>query len=228
MDESDRDRRLQAFGRAEQLFRQATERQLSQGEVPNSHLWIGLGNAALQAENLGMAIYAFRQVMRVEPNNAQALQNLRFARALIPDPFRVEQELPFLETLFFWQMLMSRQQTMVVGASLFLVFSVLLALGIGFGRPRMRALAILPFALWLILLLSLALQGPIPADDAVVVVDSTVLYSADSENSPPRFTTPLPDGVELQVVQERDRWTEVEVAGRTGWLRSTAILPIRD
>ena len=57
-----------------------------------------------------------------------------------------------------------------------------------------------------------------------VLVDESQVYSADSANSPPRLSKPLPDGTEARRLQTRDRWVELQLPdGRTGWVPANAV-----
>lgn len=223
MDVGERDQRLQAFARAEQLFRQAIDRQVASHGVANTELLVNLGNAALQAEHFGPAIVAYRRALIRQPNHQQARQNLQFARSLLPDTVRVDQATQLVDTLFFWNSLISRSQLILLAAICFLLTALLLTVGFALGSAWLRLTGLVLGLAWSVMLVSTWWDRADPAAEAVVVVDEAFLYSADSENSSLRLADPLPNGTELRILERRDRWLEIEVAGRTGWINASQV-----
>ena len=184
---------------------------------------VNLGNAALQAEHVGTAIAAYRRALHLDPGHSRANQNLAFARGTLPDWAQSASTNDLVETLFFWRRLYSAYQIATLSAAAFLLAAVLVGIGIALRSPAWRNLGLLPLVVWGILGISLwwPVQGT--TGDAVVSAQSATLRSADSENSPPRISDPLPDGTELSVLQHRDRWTEVQLGNRSGWVRSSQL-----
>lgn len=227
MEATVRDERLLQFSRAEQLFRQAIDALLAKNEEPSADLWANLGNAALQAEHIGIAIMAYRNALAIAPNHDRANQNLAFARGLVPSWAQTQDESGLVDTLFFWTQLYSRTQIVVTAAACFLATALLLSASIATSRVLFRNLAIVPLCVWALLLLSIVLTGQSNGTQAVIRVAEETLYSADSENSSPRITDPLPDGTEVEIIQTRERWTEVRFSGRSGWLHTAALAQLR-
>lgn len=220
MEVKERNQRLAKFARAEQMFRQATEELAESGRTASPGLLVNLGNAALQAEHVGQAIVAFRQALQQNPGDLQAQQNLAYARRTLPDWAARSAETELVDTLFFWRSMYSDRQIQVTGALMFLLGAGSLGIWIATRRALWRNLAIVPGVVWCVLLGSSFLSPGQSMAEAVVTSGGATLYSADSENSPPRMSDPLPDGAEVEILQLRDNWTEVRVTGRTGWVRS--------
>jgi hypothetical protein len=60
-------------------------------------------------------------------------------------------------------------------------------------------------------------------DDAVVM-DDVVLRAADSAGAPAALSQPLPRGIEVAVIERRDAWTKVRLAGgMAGWVPADAV-----
>jgi hypothetical protein len=60
-------------------------------------------------------------------------------------------------------------------------------------------------------------------DDAVVM-DDVVLRAADSAGAPAALPQPLARGVEVTVIERRDAWTKVRLAGGiAGWIPAGAV-----
>ncbi len=219
MEAQGRDERLRRFSRAEQLFRQAIEDPSTQA---GADLFVNLGNAALQAEHVGSAIVAYRRALLLEPGHRQAKQNLRYARSMVPNGTGAEETSDLIDTLFFWQTLASREQIQLVAACFFLLAATLFSIGFAGKRSWLCSLALVPLSIWLLLLLSTAPMGQ-TSDEAVVVSGDTILHAADSENSASRLSQPIPDGTEVKILQTRDRWTEIQIAGRSGWVLASSL-----
>lgn len=222
MDANGRDVRVSRFSRAEQLFRQAIEEE-PENAVPSSDLYLNLGNSALQAEHLGVAVAAFRQALALEPNHPRASQNLNYARNVLPDWVRPDASSELTETLFFWKAFLPTLKIRLLAALAFVATTILLLLWLATGKSIWRNLAPLPAAVWLILLASVTGFAGGKSLEAVIVAGDTILYSADSANSSPRMSQPLPDGTEVVVITELDRWCEIQLGSRSGWVRRSAL-----
>ena len=119
METKDRDARIQAFAESEQLFRQLIAGSDQHASVRNVALLVNMGNAALQAERVGPAILAYRRALLLDPAHLQARQNLRYARAAIPESVRQESTSGLIDTLFFWRTLYPRHQVFDLGRTMF-------------------------------------------------------------------------------------------------------------
>lgn len=228
MEETQPELKLQRFGIAEQLFRQATEASIAAGNHPSAQLYLNLGNAALQARHVGAAIVAWRRVLELQPGNAAALQNLSSARATLPESVRRNEPDELSDTLFFWTTFFSAAQLQLLTAGMFLAGAVLMAAGILKVNSVLRNSGLGLLALWVISLIPWVLQSVgTKQAEAVVTGGNCVLRSADSENAAARLSAPLPDGTEVIVVQERERWLEIEISGRTGWVLASQLEVLR-
>lgn len=224
MDCPDRNQRLSLFARSEQLFRQIVEGDAEHAPVENPDLYANLGNAALQAERLGPAIVAYRRAMALDPSHVQAAQNLAYARSLLPDWVRHDESPGWIDSLFFWRSMLSDAHVKVCGAICFLAAAGLFAAGIYTAQNLWRNLAVIPLIGWTVLTASLLLDTNEGSLRNAVVVQETRVYTADSANSPARLSKPLPSGAELQLLEQRERWAELELPdGRTGWVLANAI-----
>ncbi len=216
------DRRLEHFRRAQRLFAQITGEQ----GLNNAGLYVNLGNAALQATDLGNAILAYRRALVLEPGNQRARQNLSYARELLPDWIPRPKSRTLLDTFFFWHQTLSvgaRQ----FGASLaFAMAAVLLAMGIRWRWVWARNLALLPAVVWLGLV-SVPLWTSNLANEAVITSVEVVVHAADSAGAPPRFAEALPGGAEVRIVERRNDWVQIRLAdSRDGWVRGSSLTPV--
>lgn len=225
LDIEERDRRLEAFHRAEMLFGRVVE---SGSESPE--LYANLGNAALQAERLGPAVLAYRRALLLDPDHARALQNLVHARALLPAWVPRPEQAGVLDSFFFWHRTIPRENRALAAALCFAAAALALAIGIRLGQSGWRNAALLPGLAWVALAASVWLDpGAGSGDDAVVTAAEVVARSADSALSPAAFPQPLPGGVEVKVLERRSPWLRVRMAGgRHAWINESSATSVVD
>ena len=108
LDSSMRDSRLEGFRKAERLFSR-----IANGGASNPELYTNLGNAALQAEHLGAAVLAYRRALAIDPDHPRAVQNLEFARTLLPDWVPKPESGGLLDSFFFWHKTQARSDRVV-------------------------------------------------------------------------------------------------------------------
>jgi len=223
LDTPARDQRLDAFRRSVRLFADVVAK-----GGGSADLYANLGNAALQAEDLGIAVLAYRRALVLDPDHARARQNLEHARSLAPDWLPRPEESALLGSFFYWHRTLAPAERMRIAALCFALAGVLLALSIRLRSSSARNLAILPALAWIALTGSLALDpADRVADQGVVTAPEAVARSADSVHAPPRFAQPLPMGTELRVLERRDDWIRVALAnGREAWVRSSSVTSI--
>lgn len=209
--------RLERFRRSARLFRQV----INETQTANADLQANLGNAALQCEQLGDAILAYRRALAIEPGHARAQRNLVQARRLLPESVPRPQTDTLFDTFFTWHRTLSRGRRATAAAICFLLTCMLLAVAIRWRRTWARYTALLPAAAWLALMGLTLWKQP---NGAVIVAPEVIVRAADSTGAPPRFAEPLPSGVEVNVIAQRGDWSRIELAnGRDGWVRSSAI-----
>jgi hypothetical protein len=214
-----REQRLAGFRRAEQWFANAVEQGFHTADV-----YTNLGTAALQAERLGAAIMAFRQALLLDPNHRRAQQNLAHARTLLPAWIARPQQ-DFFDSFFSWHRSWSLAERAAAAAFCFLLAALLIAVAVRWRVPLLRGMAVLPAALWLALLTSLAYDNWFPGNPAaVVMLDDTAVYAADSINAPASFAQPLLAGSEVEVLENRGDWVRIALAdSRGGWVKRNSL-----
>ncbi len=177
------------------------------------------GNAALGAGDLGTAVLAYRQALAIDADRARARQNLAWVRGRLPVTLRPASA-GARDSLFFFHA-WPRSRRLLVGAFMF-ALAVLLAVPWSRRWRRGRMLAVLPAVAWLALGASLVLERDRAAD--AVVMQPTLLRTADGAGAPPALASPVPAGVEVTVLESRDGWTRVALpGGQAGWAPSDSI-----
>jgi hypothetical protein len=207
--------RRAAFARAEAALGDAVRAMPGRPE-----LLADWGNAALGAGDVATATLAYRRALAVDGGNLRARHNLAWLRSRQSDAFRPTAGGATDTLLFFhaWP----RARKLLIGAVAFAIAIVLLVPWSGQRRRGFVGLSLLPFAVWLAMLASVFVEDRRP-DDAVVM-DDVVLRAADSAGAPAALPQPLPRGVEVTVIERRDAWTRVRLAGGiAGWIPAGAV-----
>jgi len=232
METKERAERISRYHRAELLFSQiiigdTSENGVTRG-IRNADLFVNLGNAALGAERLGPAIWAYRNALLLDPDHHRATQNLDHARTIMPAWVPQPDSIGMLDTFFSWMKRMSAQELQVIAGISFLLTMALLAGSIRWRRAAFRHLAMVPGIAWLLLVGLLTYEHFRKASLEAVVVDFEVTArSADSPNAPARLTQPLPGGTEVKVIEDRNNWLRVRLYdGRDAWLPATSVRQI--
>ncbi|MBW2267430.1 MAG: hypothetical protein JRH16_02550 [Deltaproteobacteria bacterium] len=222
LDAEDRSLRLEGFRRAERLF----GRVAAGGDNPE--LLTNWGNAALQAEHLGVAVLAYRRALAIDPDHPRAVQNLEFARTLLPEWVPRPESGGLLDSFFFWHRTLARPDRALRAAMAFALAAILAAAGLRFGQTALRNSAILPALVWAALLGSVAIDsGKSATDQAVLLADETLARAADSALAPGALPAPLPAGAEVEIVERRSPWLRIRLAnGRDAWITESAAAPI--
>ena len=215
--QTERNARTRAFMRSERMFRE-----LVQTSPHSPKLITDWGNAALGAQDIGRATLAYRRAMALHPRQPRAEGNLSWVRKRLPDWVPRPQTEDASDSLFFWHHTLTLAERHIIAA---LAFALTILLMAPWRRRRrlLRRLAILPVAIWIGMVVSIALDEP-PVDDAVVVRDDTRLLSADSGGAPAALPKPLPAGTEVTIVETREPWARIALAdGTKGWVQVSAI-----
>ena len=224
LDTVERGVRLEVFRQAERLFSRIAE-----GDAANPELFTNLGNAALQAEHLGSAVLAYRRALAIDPSHPRAVQNLEYARTLLPEWVPKPATGGLLDSFFFWHRTLARSDRAIGAAFAFVVVGLLVAGAIRFRQPALRNAAAVPALVWLVLITSVVVDFSAGAlEEAVVTADETVARAADSALAASTLPAPLPGGVEVRILERRSPWLRVRLAnGRDAWVAESALTLVR-
>ena len=220
LDTERRGPRLEEFRRSQRLFASVAAR-----HVATAALYTNLGNAALQADDLGAAVLAYRRALELDADYPRAVQNLDHARSLLPSWVPRPGPADALDSLFFWHRSVPAPIRELLAAICFAVVAVLWAASLRWDQSALRNAAVLPGLVWLVVLGSVVLDsGGRVRGEAVVTVAEAVARAADSRLAPSAFPHPLPGGVELRILEERSSWLRVRLAnGRDAWLNRSSV-----
>jgi hypothetical protein len=215
-------RRREAGEKPRAAFRKSASlyEELRRRGAGNGPLYRSLGNARLLAGDLAGAILAYREGLRVAPDDPRLRECLEEARGLVA--FRQGSALgrPPEDYRPPWLPGLGSGPLLALAALAYAGGCVLLT------RWRMvRRAWLLPAAAALLAAaaaLAVGLLGRDPGAGGPVVVlsaDGVLLRKGDGPLYPPRFDTPLGRGVEARLLARRGGWLQVELAGgEVGWV----------
>ena len=218
--------------KARRLYRQALNGfdTLIREGVKNGHLYYDAANAHVRLGEIGRAIADYRRALRLLPGDQDVLRNLEFARSLCEIQIPPTPENAILHTILFWHFDTSRHSRIRVAVAAYTLFWLLLIARLFLRRRSVvlgwTAAAVVVVALacglsagWDTWALSHHREG-------VVITDGAVLRKGNGEGYQPQLQRPLPQGVELQILEgrkdvENHLWYHVELRdGKDGWLRA--------
>ena len=228
--------------RAESLFKQGNEA-YSKGDfnaaekayrdivglgIQNWRVYYNLGNACFRKDQIGDAILFYEKALRLEPQDADARENLRFASLRIRDRIPPDGT-PFLIALLSrgvnW---LNLEQVTRIFLVLYLVAMATLAAWITLRRTRW---SVLVGALAGVLLLSaltaggwmaLQAQSRNATDEAIVLSEKLEVYSGPGSDN--TLLASVHEGTKVRIHARRNQWAQVTLPdGRSGWLLGEAL-----
>ncbi len=218
-----------AFGQANKFYEEgkyadaaeAYNKLLAAGDASES-IYFNRGNALFKMGQIGRAIASYRQAQQLSPRDPELRANLQFARtrARGGSPYQTDRWRGWMTVLTM------NEWTVLTAGAVWLLF-VLLALGQW--RPDLKrtlrsyVMASGVVVVALIICFGIVLNNNLLAQSAIVVVGEAEVRNGPLDESPTIYK--VRDGVELNVVDEKDGWLQVvDSADRPGWLRRDQVL----
>ncbi len=189
----------------------------------NAALYRTLGNAHLLADELGQAILAYRRGLRVSPHDTdlraaltEARQRVAYAGGTFGKP-PVERRPSWLPQV--------RAVWLFTGAALCYAFGWLFLtrwLMLRTRRPLILGLGALVVAAGFAASIVVVVHEERDSSAhllVVIVEDGVLLLKGNGTTFPPRYETPVNQGVEARLQFERDGWLQIELSGgEVGWV----------
>lgn len=208
------DRAVDAYGRLEAEF-----------GIVNGGVLYNMGNCHLMSGRVGRAIASYRRALLLRPGDANIEANLHVARTRVPERIERSAGGVVLRALAFWRHWPGERKMIIALVANAAIWLVLAARVLGLRAPRWTAIAGATVAgVMTASLVSASLRG---GQRAGVVVESGVIGrqgpGGEGEYEP-SFTRALSDGLEFNVIEDRDRWVLIELGdGRQTWLPADVI-----
>jgi hypothetical protein len=199
----------------------------------NGTLEFNLGNAAMEAGDVGRAIAAYLRAERFMPGDADLAHNLAHARASVTSSFDRSGGTVLVDSVAGWWHLLPR--SFRTGAAWTAWIGFWLALAATAMRPALRTHAAWRAMLGTLLAGWAVFGGTVIADEAlaaarpraVLVEHGIVLRKGNGDGFEPAFVETLGPGVECLVTERRPGWIRVQLPdGRSGWLRASQAVDV--
>ncbi|MCH7812754.1 MAG: SH3 domain-containing protein [Planctomycetes bacterium] len=231
------DEALASFGRGTALagrspdeamnaFRQSADtfEALVDGGLCNGRLYYNLGNARLKCGQLGRAIAAYRRAEEFMPTDARLQENLRYARSLRRDEIAERGPRTVARTLFFWHYDTPLDWRFAIGLGAWALFWLALLGRTLVGRFRWGSGAVALLMVWLTLAVSVTVDWKVARGQraGVITANEVMVRKGNGLGYAPQFEQTLGEGVEFEVLEERDAWLHVRLPdGQEGWIAAT-------
>jgi hypothetical protein len=204
--------------------------------IVNGPLLYNLGNAHLQAGNLGLAILNYRRAEQFMPNDGRLQSNLRYARSLCRSQIPASGERALVNALLWWHSHIPLHIRLMIFLTGYVIFWLaVLARLVGNGRWSgvVLSVSIVSGIVWVVLGGSVAAEvfniGSRAA--GVVIADNVIARKGNGLGFEPQFEQPLSQGVEFQVTEQRGDWLDIQLANNSrAWIpaESAAIISKTD
>jgi hypothetical protein len=211
---------------AQESFREAAERfeLLIDDGVVNGPLLYNIGNARLQAGDIGLAIANYRRAEQFMPGDTRLERNVAHARSLPRIQIAPSGTRALTDALLSWHRDTPITARSIVFAVMYVLFWGLVAGFLFYRRSFWIYGAVLAAIVWIACGASIGFDvwGQETHPAGVVVADEVVVRKGNGEGFEPQLEQPLTEGVEFVVLEARDDWLMIELPdGNTGWIKAS-------
>ncbi len=210
-------------GEAAAAFAEAADafQRIADSGVRNGRLYYNLGNARLKNGQLGQAIANYLRARQLMPTDPRLRENLAYARSLCAYDIPERTERALTRTLFFWHYETPLRWRIVIGLAAYALFWLWLLVRTLTARLPQRYPAAVSLLIWVTLGASAVIdlrRSALPRE-GVVAADELVVRKGNGEGYAPQFEQPLTDGVEFELLEQRDDWLHIRLPdGQEGWI----------
>ncbi|MDG1838743.1 MAG: hypothetical protein P8I91_08080 [Phycisphaerales bacterium] len=205
---------------------------LVQDGVINGPLLYDLGNAWVQAGDLGQGIAAYLRAEQYMPGDPRLAENLAHARSLVSPQFAPDSTQALFGRLTGWHDGWSISTRLLLFAIGWVGFWTVLILGnlMTAAIPRWVGGLTSIVAVVFGISVTLTLFGDTGAV-GVLIQDDVMVRKGNADSYTPQFVAPINGGVEFRILESQPVWLHVEFQnGEDGWIPRDAaefvVLPI--
>ena len=188
--------------------------------IENGKLWYDLGNAQLQAGEVGEAIAAYRSAKRYIPSDGRVQANLEHARSLVKNPIAGEDSSSLLNRIAFWHESLPTKVRLTLGICCWFALWGFISFRLVHSIPGFKS------AVSVLGLCTLALAVSVSIDVAdqhqshgVLTAQEVIVRKGHGVNYEAMFSEPLHEGIEFEIVGNRSGWLHIRLPnGSEGWI----------
>ena len=199
--------------------------------VTNGKLLYNLGNAQVQAKQIGSGIGSYLQAQRIMPGDSQLQSNLAHARTLVKDRFDSGGGILMEDVSDWWHLISFNSRLTLAGMFWIAAWSIAAFL---LHQPTAArhetARVLVRRAAWGLAICGVILGATVVSDitaaqlwpQGVTTSDGVMVRKGNGDGFDPQFAEPLSQGVEFRVLQQRPGWLLIRLGdGKTGWISAT-------
>ncbi len=218
---------------AQKYFTQAANEfdKIVKSGVTNGQLLYNLGNAQVQAKQIGSGIGSYLQAQRIMPGDSQLQSNLAHARSLVKDRFDVGGGILMEDVSAWWHMISFNSRLTLAGLFWIIAWTIAaLLLHKSVAAQHETARVLLRRVAWGCALCGVILGATVATDmtaaklwpQGVTTSDGVMVRKGNGDGFDPQFAEPLSQGVEFRVLERRPGWLLIRLGdGKTGWISAT-------
>ena len=199
--------------------------------VSNGKLLYNLGNAQVQAKQIGSGIGSYLQAQRIMPGDSQLQSNLAHARTLVKDRFDSGGGILMEDVSDWWHLISFNSRLTLAGMFWIAAWSIAAFL---LHQPTAArhetARVLVRRAAWGLAMCGVILGATVVSDitaaqlwpQGVTTSDGVMVRKGNGDGFDPQFAEPLSQGVEFRVLQRRPGWLLIRLGdGKSGWISAT-------
>ena len=199
--------------------------------VSNGKLLYNLGNAQVQAKQIGSGIGSYLQAQRIMPGDSQLQSNLAHARSLVKDRFDSGGGILMEDVSDWWHLISFNSRLTLAGMFWIAAWSIAAFLLHQPAAARHETARVLVRrAAWGLAICGVILGATVVSDitaaqlwpQGVTTSDGVMVRKGNGDGFDPQFAEPLSQGVEFRVLQRRPGWLLIRLGdGKSGWISAT-------
>ena len=199
--------------------------------VSNGKLLYNLGNAQVQAKQIGSGIGSYLQSQRIMPGDSQLQSNLAHARTLVKDRFDSGGGILMEDVSDWWHLISFNSRLTLAGMFWIAAWSIAAFL---LHQPTAArhetARVLVRRTAWGLAMCGVILGATVVSDitaaqlwpQGVTTSDGVMVRKGNGDGFDPQFAEPLSQGVEFRVLQRRPGWLLIRLGdGKSGWISAT-------
>ena len=199
--------------------------------VSNGKLLYNLGNAQVQAKQIGSGIGSYLQSQRIMPGDSQLQSNLAHARSLVKDRFDSGGGILMEDVSDWWHLISFNSRLTLAGMFWIAAWSIAAFL---LHQPTAArhetARVLVRRTAWGLAMCGVILGATVVSDitaaqlwpQGVTTSDGVMVRKGNGDGFDPQFAEPLSQGVEFRVLQRRPGWLLIRLGdGKSGWISAT-------
>ena len=218
---------------AQKYFAQAANGfdKVAKSGVTNGKLLYNLGNAQVQAKQIGSGIGSYLQAQRIMPGDSQLQSNLAHARSLVKDRFDSGGGILMEDVSDWWHLISFNSRLTLAGIFWIAAWSIAAFLLHQPAAARHETTRVLVRRIaWGLAMCGVILGATVVSDitaaqlwpQGVTTSDGVMVRKGNGDGFDPQFAEPLSQGVEFRVLQRRPGWLLIRLGdGKSGWISAT-------